>query len=129
MNYTNHSRNIIRGRLRQWMADENAIGAFERYVLYGIPPGRCFTGMLANDFMVAVSSAHVSLNATILKGFAGFLANELPKTMWGTHERVDAWMRLSTIERREMLEKFGLVLTEEEEVLKQIKFGEVELVS
>ena len=61
-----------------------------RWVEDGIMPGSFLTAVLANDLTMAVAKADRE-NLENLHGWALFLLNEMPNTMWGSYGALRDW--------------------------------------
>jgi len=61
------------------------------YVERGIEPGGFMYAILCNDFVAAAGQADQT-NQRHLFEWAVWLSNELPRSAWGSVERVDAWI-------------------------------------
>jgi hypothetical protein len=72
--------------------------------------------------MGAVSRSHPGNTIPALKYLVTWIVNELPiGVTHGSYEIVDAWTKLSTEERRVVLEQRRLIYTEKDEVIKILK--------
>ena len=52
-----------------------------------------------------------------LKTVAGWILNNCPHEAWGSHNKVSAWLKMDPKQRRELLEGWNLVYTEQEEIM------------
>ena len=68
------------------------IGAIERWIERGIPPGDFLMAVLCNDLKEAVGRADV-VNINLLPAYVSFFYNDAPSQCWGSHEKVLAWQR------------------------------------
>jgi hypothetical protein len=94
---------------------------FYNYLVFGWTPGSCFTSVLANDFVSAISRSHPSNTVNAFKALVGWMRDTMPKEAYGSYEKVAKWTELTPEERRTVLEQTGLVFTSKEEVVKILK--------
>jgi hypothetical protein len=87
------------------------------YLVYGYEPGSCFTAVLANDFFKAMASSHPSNTVEAFKNLTGWINKHFPPQAYGSYEDVHHWLDLSPVERREILERQGLIYSEAEEII------------
>jgi hypothetical protein len=62
------------------------------YVEDGIQPGSFLTAVICNDFAMAVVKADRQ-NGAALREWALFFLNEVPPTVWGSHDAMSAWLQ------------------------------------
>lgn len=67
------------------------MGAIERYVNQGIPPGDFLTAVICNDLFEAVGRADEE-NMANLPAYVAYFYNEVTGACWGSRERMAAWM-------------------------------------
>ena len=67
------------------------MGAIERYVNQGIPPGDFLTAVICNDLYEAVGRADEE-NMANLPAYVHFFYNETPGQCSGSREKMVAWM-------------------------------------
>jgi hypothetical protein len=91
------------------------------YLVWAYSPGSFFTAILANDFMRAMSTSHPANTVPALKRLATWIHNEMPLEAWGSYAKVEAWLTLGPNERRDILERRGLIYTPKEETFYAIK--------
>jgi hypothetical protein len=91
------------------------------YLVYGYKPGSCFSAVLANDFFRAIASSHPSNTVEAFKALAGWILDVFPAEARGSYQAVDQWCQLDAVTRRAILERQGLIYTEQEEVLKILR--------
>ena len=60
MKLTPYSRNRILATFQQWDVPKDFAGPMYAYLVHGFGPGGCFTAVLANDFLSAVSRSHLA---------------------------------------------------------------------
>ncbi len=66
-------------------------GALERYLNNGIMPGSFLTAVLENNLMETFRRADID-NEANLKNIVGYIYNHLPRTSWGSSEKVKAYL-------------------------------------
>jgi hypothetical protein len=122
MNLTNLSKYKLYNSFKSYNVDKDYADPIYNYLVHGYNPGSFFTSLLANDFMGAVSRSHPGNTIPALKNLVTWIVNELPiGVTHGSYEIVDAWTKLSTEERRVVLEQRRLIYTEKDEVIKILK--------
>jgi hypothetical protein len=122
MNLTNLSKYKLYNSLKNYSVSKDYADPIYNYLVHGLNPGSFFTALLANDFMGAVSRSHPGNTIPALKNLVTWIVNELPiGVTHGSYEIVDAWTKLSTEERRVVLEQRRLIYTEKDEVIKILK--------
>ena len=122
MNLTNLSKYKLYNSFKSYNVDKDYADPIYNYLVHGYNPGSFFTSLLANDFMGAVSRSHPGNTLPALKYLVTWIVNELPiGVTHGSYEIVDAWTKLSTEERRVVLEQRRLIYTEKDEVIKILK--------
>jgi hypothetical protein len=123
MNLTAYSRVRIFKTFQNWNVPLDFADPMYNYLVYGHSPGSCFTAVLANDFLSAVSRSHPSNTIPSLKALAGWIRDTVPEQARGSYETVDNWTSMRAAWRRSVLESAGLVLTEEQEMWLTLKNG------
>ena len=73
------------------LAPERFRGGIERYLEHHIAPGSFLRAVLENDLMGAIGHADEE-SARELKDLVSWLWQEMPSTLWGSKERVAAWL-------------------------------------
>jgi hypothetical protein len=122
MNLTNLSKYKLYNSLKNYSVSKDYADPIYNYLVHGFNPGSFFTALLANDFMGAVSRSHPGNTIPALKNLVTWIVNELPiGVTHGSYEIVDAWTRLSTEERRVVLEQQKLIYSEKDEIIKILK--------
>jgi hypothetical protein len=122
MNLTNLSKYKLYNSLKNYSVSKDYADPIYNYLVHGFNPGSFFTALLANDFMGAVSRSHPGNTIPALKNLVTWIVNELPiGVTHGSYEIVDAWTRLSTEERRVVLEQQQLIYSEKDEIIKILK--------
>lgn len=104
-----------------WNVPKDFAEPFFNYLVYGYTPGSCFTSVLANDFVSAISRSHPANTINAFKSLVGWMGDTLPKEAYGSYEKVAKWTELTSEQRRMILEKHNLVFTSKEEVVKILK--------
>jgi len=104
-----------------WDVPKDFAEPFYNYLVYGYTPGSCFTSVLANDFVSAISRSHPSNTINAFKSLVGWMRDTMPVEAYGSYERVAKWNKRNPEQRRIILEKKGLGYTSKEEVVKILK--------
>jgi hypothetical protein len=122
MNLTKYSKYKLQNNMANYHVDKDFADPIYNYLVHGFNPGSFFTSVLANDFMDAIARSHPANTIKALKNLGCFIVNEMPHGItYGSYEIVDAWTKLSTDERRKILEECKLVFTEKDEIMKVLK--------
>jgi len=121
MNLTPYSRNRILATFQQWDVPKEFADPMYNYLVFGFSPGSCFTSVLANDFLSAVSRSHPGNTIEAFKALAGWIRDTVPAEARGSYAAVDHWIGLKETVRREVLESAGLVLTADQEMWATLK--------
>lgn len=121
MKLTVYSQNRIRKTFIDWDVPKDFADPMYNYLVYGFPPGSCFTAVLANDFYTAICSSHPANTVNAFKSLAGWIRDALPIESYGSYLAVEHWLKLAEEDRRRVLENHQLVYTEKEEVLMILK--------
>jgi len=121
MNLTPYSRNRILKTFQNWHVEKEFADPMFNYLVHGFSPGSCFTAVLANDFLSAVSRSHPANTIEAFKHLAGWIRDTVPAEARGSYAAVDHWTRLDANVRREVLESTGLVLTADQEMWATLK--------
>lgn len=117
MKFTKYNRNRLLKTFEYWKVPKDFAEPMYNYLVHGYSPGGCFTSVLANDFYGAICRSHPANTVEAFKALAGWIQDHVPYNARGSYEAVDAWCYLQAEERRKILEKQGLIFTEEEEVM------------
>lgn len=104
----------------EWQIDVDYYMPIAMYLVHGFDPGSFFSAVLANDFNRAIGASHPSNGMLTLKALVGWIVNVMPREAYGSHQTVQAWLSKSSAERRTILEKCGLIFSEQEETWKTI---------
>jgi hypothetical protein len=88
---------------------------FYNYLVHGWEPGSCFTSVLANDFYMAMQRSHPANSVQAFKALSGWIRDTLPPQCYGSYQAVDEWCKLSSEDRRAVLENRGLVYEAKQE--------------
>ena len=121
MNLTYHSRNKLMQTFAHWSVPKDFAEPFYNYLVFGYTPGSCFTSVLANDFVSAISRSHPSNTINAFKALVGWMRDTMPVEAYGSYEKVAKWTELNPEQRRIILEHNGLVYTEKEEMWQALK--------
>jgi len=79
---------------------DRMMGGIRRYVDHGIKPGSFLTAVICNDFVRACGTADDE-NLRNLPAYADYFYNEVPGNVWGSKEKMDAWVLKKEKEREE----------------------------
>ncbi len=117
MEVTKHSRNRFLDTLAHWRVPKDYADPIYNYLVHGFSPGSFFTSVFANDFATAMLRSHPANTVEALKTVAGWIHNNCPHEAWGSYNKVGAWLIMSPAQRRQLLEGWNLVYTEQEEIM------------
>ena len=115
MNLTKYSNLKLQATFEQWTVDEEYSEVMYNYLVHGFEPGSFFISVLANDFMGAVRRSHPTNTISALKRLVGWIQDYMPAMAWGSYAAVKAWVDLDASQRRQILEDYSLIYTEQEE--------------
>lgn len=122
MRLANLSKYRLYNSMKSYQVDKDYADPIYNYLVHGYNPGSFFTSILANEFMDAISRSHPSNTISSLKNLVCWIINELPHGVThGSYEVVDAWLKMSSEERRVVLEQRHLIYTEHDEVIRILK--------
>ena len=122
MNLTNLSKYKLYKSMKTYHVDKEYADPIYNYLVHGYNPGSFFTSLLANDFMGAVARSHPANTIPALKNLVTWIVNELPNGIThGSYDIVDSWTKMSSEERRVVLEQRRLVYTEQDEIVRILK--------
>ena len=121
MNLSKYSKHKLMKTFQLWDVPKDFAEPFYNYLVFGYTPGSCFTSVLANDFVSAISRSHPSNTINAFKALVGWMRDTMPEEAYGSYERVAKWTELNPEQRRIVLEKHNLVFTSKEEVIKILK--------
>lgn len=76
------------------------VQSLTRYVIDGIPTGGFLSAVLENDLKEAFGRADDS-NQLCLGHIVAYCYNEIPGDCWGSPERVNNWLKVHAIRRKE----------------------------
>lgn len=85
---------------RGFYIPERMMGGIRRYVDHGIKPGSFLTAVICNDLVGAAGTADDE-NIQSLPAYANYFYNEVPGNVWGSKEKMDAWVLKKEKEREE----------------------------
>jgi hypothetical protein len=105
----------------KWDVPRDFADAIANYLVYGYEPGSCFTAVLANDFLKAVSCSHPSNTINSFKALVGWIYDTMPAESYGSYLAVKNWIKLTEDNRRTVLEDHQLIYTAKEETWLIIK--------
>ena len=104
-----------------WDVPKDFADPMYNYLVHGYSPGSCFTAILANDFISAVSRSHPSNTIEAFKALVGWMRDTMPREAYGSYKAVDDWCYLEADMRRSILEQHNLIHTAKEETWLNIK--------
>jgi hypothetical protein len=121
MNISAYSQANIMATFAKWDVPQDFADPMYNYLVHGYSPGSCFTAVLANDFLRAVSCSHPSNTINSFKALAGWINDHCPKQAFGNYEAVKFWLDITDSERRDYLERLRLIHTEKEDTWLNLK--------
>lgn len=122
MNLANLSKYKLYNSFKSYQVDKDYADPIYNYLVHGYNPGSFFTSVLANDFLDAIARSHPANTIPALKNLVCWIVNELPEGIThGSYEIVDAWTKMSSEERRVVLEQRRLIYTEQDEIVRILK--------
>jgi hypothetical protein len=121
MRLSAHSRNRLMQTFAYWEVPKEFAEPFYNYLVYGWTPGSCFTSVLANDFVSAISHSHPGNTVQAFKALVGWIDSTVPEEAHGSYEKVNAWCGINEEQRRIILEHCDLIHTKEQEVMLVLK--------
>ena len=101
----------------QWHVPKDFSDPMYNYLVNGFDPGSFFRSVLANDFVGAIRRSHPGNTLEAKKALAGWIVDKVPSEARGSYELVDAWCDMTSDMRRPILEKHGLIYSEEDEAI------------
>lgn len=116
-----YSRNRLLETMVHWSLPKEFADPMYNYLVHGFSPGGCFTSVLANDFYGAIQRSHPANTVEAFKALTGWIRDTLPAESHGNYVNVENWLRLNSNVRREVLEKKGLIFTEDQEMWMTLK--------
>jgi hypothetical protein len=75
----------------QYQIRDDMLGAIQRYIEHGIPPGDFLRAVICNDLAEAVGRADEE-NMANLPAYVAYFWNKAPSTCWGSVDKMKAWM-------------------------------------
>ena len=121
MNITVYSHNLLKETCERWTVPRDFADPMLNYLVYGYSPGSCFYAVLANDWRGAIGSSHSMNSVEAFKALTGWIHDVFPAEARGSYQAVDQWCQLDAVVRRAILERQGLIYTEQEEVFKILR--------
>lgn len=121
MELTKHSRNRFLDSLVHWHIGRDYAEPIYNYLVYGFEPGGFFTSVFANDFLMAMQRSHPANSVEQMKNISGWILNACPNEAWGSYDTVRAWLKMDAKHRRQLLEEWRLVYTEQEEIMMALR--------
>ena len=120
MKLTEHSRNRLLESFVYWGVPKEFADPMYNYLVHGFEPGGFFKGWYAKD-ATAIIRSHPANTVEALKALTKWMMNCLPREAWGSHEQVDAWLKMEPAQRRRLLEQQDLVYSEADEIVLLLK--------
>ena len=117
MKLTNYSRNCLLATFHKWDVPKDFADPMYNYLVHGYSPGGFFTSVLANDFHSAIARSHPANSIEALKHLGGWVMDCAPRECHGSYDAVSNWCYLQPAARRQILEEYGLVYTEQQEIM------------
>lgn len=121
MNITKLSKQRLTLTANRWTVCKEYFDPLYNYLVYGFEPGSFWSAVLANDFWRAVQASHPANDIPHLKNVVGWMRDSFPPESYGSYEQLQEWIKLSSSERRLILERSELIYTEQEEIMLGLK--------
>lgn len=121
MNISSYSRSRIMSTFAKWDVPKDFADPMYNYMVFGFSPGSGFTSILANDFISAIARSHPSNTISAYKALVGWLRDTMPADAYGSYKAVEFWLAITDGERRDYLERAGLIHTEKEDTWLNLK--------
>ena len=110
-----YSRNRLLKTFNTWVVPRDFADPMYNYLVHGFNPGSCFTAVLANDFLNAVSRSHPANTIEAFKSLAGWIRDTVPAEAQGSYAAVESWTKLTPTARRAILEDLDLIYSAKQE--------------
>ena len=120
MELTKYSRYRLMDSLSQWRVPKDFAEPMYNYLVYGLEPGGFFKGWYAND-ATSIIRSHPGNTVEALKDLTKWMMNCAPDAAWGSHDKVNAWLKMDSKTRRRHLEEFELIYPEQEEIMLSLR--------
>ena len=117
MKLTDYSRNRLLATFHKWDVPKDFADPMYNYLVHGYSPGGFFTSVLANDFHSAISRSHPGNTIEALKQLGGWILDQMPLEAKGSYNNVEVWCSLPADVRRDILEDYELIYTEQQEIM------------
>lgn len=78
-------------RFRSFYIPERVMGAIQRYIEEGCPPGHFLTAVICNDLQEACGRADDE-NLANLPAYVSYFYNKAPASCWGSPQKMAAWI-------------------------------------
>lgn len=122
MKLTKYNVNKVKNTFVVYKVPRDFADPIYNYMIYGFEPGSFFTAVLANDFARAMGSCHPANTVEAIKNTVTWICNYLPRHIaWGSPEAVNKWLKMTSDERRKILEDRRILYTEQEEIIMVLK--------
>ena len=116
MKLSKYSQHRLYATFAKWDVPKDFADPMYNYLVHGYSPGGFFTSVLANDFNGAIARSHPANTIEALKHLGGWILDCAPREAHGSYDAVNDWCYLKPKARRQILEEYGLIYTEEKEV-------------
>ena len=122
MNLTKYSKNKLLTSFADYEVPRDFADPIYNYVVFGFSPGSFFTGMLENNFFKAIGHCHPVNTIVAIKNTTSWITNYLPYNIaWGSEKAVADWLKMSSDDRRKILEERGIIYPEKQEIMLVLK--------
>ena len=120
MELTKYSRNRLMESLRHWDVDKDFADPVYNYLVHGFEPGGFFTAWYANE-ATAILHSHPANTVEALKSLTKWMVNCMPRDAWGSRSIVKGWLKMPNADRRQHLEFYDLVYSEQDEIMMALR--------
>lgn len=117
-----YSRNRLLKTFQEYHVPQEIAQSVYDYLVNGFHPGGFYSAVMANDFVGAMMRSHPLNDIPSLKHLSTWMGNNLQHGIaWGSRQAVENWLSLTDDERKTHLANWGLVYTQEDEVMLILK--------
>lgn len=103
--------------LNGWYVDADNMHQVYNYLVHGLSPGSFHEALFSNDATAALSRVYPASNLQNLSSLASYLrSSALWNVAFGSHEVVDAWLRMTEEQRRQILIDADMVNSEARDI-------------
>ena len=106
--------------LNHWHVPRDFAEPMYNYLVHGYEPGGFFKGWYAND-ATSIIRSHPANTVQALKNLTKWMMNCAPHIAWGSHDKVNNWIKMDADARRPHLENANLIYTEADEIVLLLK--------